>query len=535
VVRSFRALDLAEQGIRALARSRADSRREVEFRSLGDRYRQARHDPRDVVAVLRRDAFEAPDGHFARLVLRPPSEATRNTGGLEPRAVEARLEAAVRALLARERPRGEGVYLIRHEISRTGVLEPVARVHLSSREADGGPAPAFSREAQERIEERWQIEAARAFGLAREHRLRQERERPSAPERLPERVAELARLRIEDGARYLDGALETRRREVLEEAIRRSLALPPEQERSVSAVIWQAGTDLHAAVYAAETRAEDGRERIDSDRFRAALVDRLRTQIVRAAVTLEPDREGRLQDIGAVRVADPRDVERGRLRDVASERRANEDGRLAVRLAGDVIPEQTTQVRTRVHEPREDETQAWHRDRLVAVSLRVATGSQEIARLGLEPGETGRVIQRAINRTYPFLEREGVRDNFVYAPRGKALDVRVLVPERFGWTADELRSPQFQQRFIAGFHHALTEVGRSRLSTEREPLLTTMARSVGTARYVPQLIRQAEQDPERAAKEAVRMALERLTGAMPRVFRLARDIGRAIGRSRSDE
>jgi hypothetical protein len=31
------------------------------------------------------------------------------------------------------------------------------------------------------------------------------------------------------------------------------------------------------------------------------------------------------------------------------------------------------------------------------------------------------------------------------------------------------------------------------------------------------------------------MALERLTGAMPKVLRVARDIGRAIGRSRSDE
>jgi len=85
VVRSFRALDLAEQGIRALARSRTDSRREVEFRAIGDRFREAREDPHHVVAVLRRDAFEAPDGHFAKLVLRPPAEAVRNTGGHEPR------------------------------------------------------------------------------------------------------------------------------------------------------------------------------------------------------------------------------------------------------------------------------------------------------------------------------------------------------------------------------------------------------------------------------------------------------------------
>jgi len=111
----------------------------------------------------------------------------------------------------------------------------------------------------------------------------------------------------------------------------------------------------------------------------------------------------------------------------------------------------------------------------------------------------------------------------------------VLVPERLGWTADELRSPQFQQRFIAGFNQALTQVGHARVSNERQPLLTTMTRSVGTARYAPQLIRQAEQDPERAAKEVVRMALERLTGAMPRALRLARDVARAIGRSRSDE
>jgi hypothetical protein len=532
VVRSSRSLDLAEQGIRALARSRADSRRDIDFRPIGESFRQARQHAREIVDAFRRDAFEAPDGHFARLVLRPPIWMTRNVAGLEPRAVEARLEAAVRALLARERPQGQGVYVIRHEISRTGALEPAARVHLSKRQADGGSAPAFSRAARERIEERWLVEATRAFGYARDVRERDERERTPVSEPRPDRVVEIARLRVIDGARYLDGSLETRRREILEEAIRGTAALPAERERSVSAVVWQAGADLHAAVYANEPRAQDDREPADSERFRAALAERLRAQIVRAAVTLEPAREGRIQDLGPVRVADPAHPDRARVLAAARGPQAGE--RLAIRMARETPPERLADTVTRRQEGQEN-APGWQRDRLAVVHLRIAIGAAEIGRHGLEPAETARVLQRAIHRTYPFLEREGIRDNFVYAARGRALDVRVLVPERLGWTADELRSPQFQQRFIAGFNQALTQVGRARVTNERQPVLTTMARSVGTARYAPQLIRQAEQDPERAAKQAARMALERLTGAMPRVLRLARDAARAIGRSRSDE
>ena len=69
------------------------------------------------------------------------------------------------------------------------------------------------------------------------------------------------------------------------------------------------------------------------------------------------------------------------------------------------------------------------RERVFSVRLRVPTGTEQLDRMGLSAEEVAQVLQRAVNRAYPFLEREGIRDNFLYSPRGKALDVEILVPE----------------------------------------------------------------------------------------------------------
>jgi hypothetical protein len=153
--------------------------------------------------------------------------------------------------------------------------------------------------------------------------------------------------------------------------------------------------------------------------------------------------------------------------------------------------------------------------------------------MGLIAEESAHVIQRAVDRAYPFLEREGIRHNFLYTARGKALDVQILVPEKLGWTSNQLRSPQFQQRFLTGFHQALAQVGPTRIGPARDPLLPGVLRGVAAARQVPQVMRRLEQDPERAARDLARAVFSKLSEALPKPFRLMQELGRTVSRFRS--
>jgi hypothetical protein len=173
----------------------------------------------------------------------------------------------------------------------------------------------------------------------------------------------------------------------------------------------------------------------------------------------------------------------------------------------------------------------WTSERVFTVRLHVPTGAQQLERGRLSAEETAHVIQRAVDRAYPFLEREGLRNSFLYAPRGRALDVQVVIPERLGWTPSQLRSPQFQQRFLAGFHQALTRFEPTRLGPGREPLLPGLARGAAVVRRVPRLARQAEHDPEQAARGLARAVFNKLSEALPKPFRLMRELGRTVGRS----
>jgi hypothetical protein len=169
------------------------------------------------------------------------------------------------------------------------------------------------------------------------------------------------------------------------------------------------------------------------------------------------------------------------------------------------------------------------RERVFAVRLRIPTGAQQLGRLGLAADETSHVLQRAVDRAYPFLEREAIRNNFLWSTHGKALDVQIIVPRKLGWTPDQLRSPHFQQRLITGFHHALAQVGPTRLGPSRE-LLPSVVRGAAIVRQAPQILRQAEQDPERAARDLARAAFSKLSEALPKPFRLMRDLGRTMSR-----
>ena len=598
-VRSFRAPDLAERAIKDLARSRLDTGREVVFQPLGGRFLEAREDAARIVALLREDAFHAETGHFTRMTMRLDAQLADRLAGLEPRAVERRLEDATRDAVLRDLPRAQGVYLARFEPSARGGLEPVAHVHLSCRTSDGGPAPALTREDARRFEAAWSREAEKAFGVARgldrdrpsaldpeAERLRQEWARASTrlfaahTERLHgkathqeladaltraraaraawtraagppidlrdvehRQVFDVVRLRIEGGARYLRGPLEGHRRTVLETAASRAAALPDERDRRLAVVAWAAGRDLQAAVYFNQrSRPERAPGSLDPERMRAALDDRLGDEIRRFAPSVDPSAEARAHELGR--------VEARRLPERAPARQhpatGPEPGRESALQQGApaiVVTLERQHVRdaeAAAISARIDEKDAlarlrpserdWSEERVFAVRVRIPTGAEQLDALGLNAEETARVVQRAVDRAYPFLEREGVRDSFLYSAHGRALDVQVIVPEKLGWTPQQLRSPQFQQRFMTSFHQALAQVGPTRIGPERQQMLPGFVRGVAAVRQAPQMLRRAEQDPERAAKDLARAVFSKLSEALPKPFRLMRDLGRTMSR-----
>jgi hypothetical protein len=599
-VRSFRAPDLAERAIKDLVRGRLDTGREAVFQPLGSRFLEARTDAARIVALLREDAFHAETGHFTRMLLPIDAQLAARLAGVEPRTVERRLEEATRDAVLRELPRAQGVYLARFETSARGGLDPVAHVHLSCRTADGGPAPALTREDARRFEAVWNREVEKAFGMARG--IERERDRPSAldpnAERLREewarasarlfaayterlhgkaghqelteavarartaraawsravgppvdlrdverrQVFDVVQLRIEGGGRFLRGPLEPHRRTVLETAAARAAELPDGTERRLAVVAWPAGSDLQATIYFNQRRRpERPPGSLDPERMRAAFEARLREEIRRFVPTLDSSAAGRAHELGRVEARLPERAP------------ARERGALAPELEREPVPGQGTPELVvslegkRFHEAevaeasaRTDEKEGlerlqprerdWSHERVFAVRIGIPTGAEQLQALGLNAKETARVVQRAVDRAYPFLEREGVRDNFLFSAHGRGLDVQVIIPEKLGWTRQQLRSPQFQQRFITGFHQALDQVGPTRIRPARQTMLAGFLRGVGTVRQAPEILRRAEQDPERAAKDLARAVFSKLSEALPKPFRLMRDLGRTVSR-----
>lgn len=597
-VRSFRAPDLVERGLKDLARSRIDTTREVVFQPLGARFFEAREDAARIATLFREDAFHAPEGHFTRMVLRVEPQLAERLAAIEPRAVERRLEEATRDAILRELPRAQGIHLARFEPSARGDLEPVVHVHLSSRRSDGGPAPALTREDARRFEATWNREVERAVGRTRElerdrnrapvldpeaERLRQEWARASArlfavyPERLAGRatqkelleaveqaraaraawsrhvgppvdlrdverrqVFDLIRVRIEGGSRYLRGPLEAHRRTLLETAASRAADLADGSDRRLAVVTWPAGRDLHAAVYFNQrSRPERPPGSIEPERLRVVLGERLRNEIRRFAPSLDPTAEARADELGRVEARLPElKLSRARVAPLVERREGETEPAVAAAIVVtlDREPEREAQAAaggrddqrealSRLQPPERD----WSSERVFAVRLRVPTGAEQLDRMGLSGEDAARVVQRAVDRAYPFLEQEGIRNNFLYSVHGRALDVRVVVPEKFGWTPGQLRAPQFQQRFMTGFHQALSQVAPHRLGPARE-LLPGVVRSVAAVRQAPQLLRRAEQDPERVARDLARAVFSKLSEALPKPFRLMRDLGRTVSR-----
>lgn len=603
-VRSFRAYDLAERGLKELARSRLDTTRDVVFQPLGGRFLDARHDVARLAHLFREDAFHAPEGHFARMALRMEPQLADRLASLEPRAVEARLEEATRNALLREFPGVQGVYVARFEPSARGSLEPVAHVHLSCRQSDGGPTPALSREDERRVGAAWSREVERAFGLARvrapepEHartpdratvlgpeaeHLRQEWGRASAKlfvvytqrlggnasreelvdaaERAREaraawsrvagapvdlrdverrQVLDVVRVRIEGGSRFLRGPLEAHRRSLLETAAARAANLPDGPDKRLAVVAWPAGPDLHATVYFNQRRdAHRAPGSIEPEQLRAAIEARLHQEIRRVAAGLDATAAARAHELGRVAAQLPeRPPVRERTPSAAERLQGTAEphpAAVVIALSRDPAREAgpAVDLARREHEEAQDRLQAptpdWSRERVFAVRLRVPTGAEQLGRIGLAADETAHVLQRAVDRAYPFLEREGIRSNFLWSAHGKALDVRIIIPEKLGWMPSQLRSPHFQQRFITGFHQALAQVAPTRIGPTKE-LLPGVVRGIAAARQAPHILRQAEQDPERAARDLARAVFSKLSEALPKPFRLMRDLSRTMSR-----
>jgi hypothetical protein len=605
-IRSFRAADLAERGLRDLARSRLDTTRDVVFQALGARFFEAREDAARLATLFREDSFHAPEGYFVRMALRVEPGLAGRLGALDPRAVEARLEEAARNAIVRVWPRAQGVYVVRFEPSARGDLEPIAHVHLSSRRTDGGSAPALTREDSRRFEAVWSREVERVFGISRDvartlertsiqdrasvlkpegERLKQEWARASArlfavytarlsgkatPRELAEAVAQaraargawsrvagprvdlrdvdqrqvfdVIRLRIGGGSRYFRGPLEAHRRTLLETAASRAAGLPEGSERRVAVVAWPAGPDLLAAVYFNQRTQPDALPGgVQPERLRAALEARLPDEIRRLAPSLDPVAEARAAELGSVdaRLAEraPTPMHSAPVRETQDESAPSaaaaaivvtldRDEQRELRARDARVPGDSEGAAARVRPAERD----WSGERVFAIRLRVPTGAEQLDRMGLSTDETAHVVQRAVDRAYPFLEREGIRNNFVWSTNARGLDVQVVVPQSLGWTPEQLRSPQFQQRFVTGFHQALAQVGPTRIGPARELMLPGFVRDLAAIRHAPQVVRQAEQDPERAARTLARSVFSKLSEVLPKPFRMARELGRTVSR-----
>ena len=83
---------------------------------------------------------------------------------------------------------------------------------------------------------------------------------------------------------------------------------------------------------------------------------------------------------------------------------------------------------------------------------------------------------------------------------------------------------------MTGFHQASSQIAPTRMGPGREPLLRGVVRGMAAVRQAPQLIRRAEQDPERAARDLARAVFSKLSEALPKPFRVMRDLGRAVSR-----
>jgi len=83
---------------------------------------------------------------------------------------------------------------------------------------------------------------------------------------------------------------------------------------------------------------------------------------------------------------------------------------------------------------------------------------------------------------------------------------------------------------MTGFHQALAQVSPTRIGLDRQQLLPRLVRGVAAVHQAPQMLQRAEHDPERATRDLARAVFSKLSEALPKLFRLMRDLGRTVNR-----
>jgi hypothetical protein len=97
---------------------------------------------------------------------------------------------------------------------------------------------------------------------------------------------------------------------------------------------------------------------------------------------------------------------------------------------------------------------------------------------------------------------------------------------------DQLRSlgQKASLRLVTGSRCPLRELCKTEESRTSDFWEITVGRGAGLAGQAPQLLRRAEQDPERAAKDLTRAIFTKLSEALPKPFRMMRELGRTVSR-----
>jgi hypothetical protein len=536
-VRHDRDAGRAEDWVRRAAEDAA------RVQGIGPAYREADSADRAVVR-LRQDRDQADRGSFARVRLTLSPEWAERLSGLEPRALEERLARAAGRVIEGELPRAQGVLAVRYE-GRDA--RPEVQAFLSPRLADGGTAPLLQRGDVQAMEARWDREIQRGFGLARgidtparDHALPTETDRLRGELRdLTERFFEVVRarfqgaatqdqvkdagerahaaqqalrqhlapsldpdrrqrldvvsLRLEGGRGHL-GQLAPKDRDVaLERAVRAASAptLGPGAELRI--VHWPEGRDQRLAVVVDPRRQQAP---VDLAVLREALVNRLPEHL--AIATRQYDSQGRLQ---------------------------GEPGRVVA------VPERTVgpapDIPVRDHqagEQRQEETrdlaeQHRHQEARHEVRLRVERGAEHLERI--PPSARRETLEKAVEAAFPFLAARELKDEFRVRTDGRALEVRVRVPESVPLSKEQLERPLFQHRFGRELQRAVVVHGGAR---DLAPLRSEGASRSGFAQAVERVLgqREAGTAPIRAP------GWDRLSRAIPAPARAVQGIGRAL-------
>lgn len=512
-------------------------------------------------AQLAEDRGANPAGAFTKLRMTLAPEWHEAVRGVDSDAAGRRMLEAAKRAIGSELPRHQGVLTL---VRQGPDSIPAVQAVLSPRLRDGGTAPLLGRADIARLEGKWDRAVQVAFGLTRnlesgrrpdpphEHELRTEMDRAMSrfmdvmsarmrgeasqedlraaateaerateayrsahlraePRRLvelprpelerhldvsrrkvegpPKTPPNVLRFRIKDGHQYLHRWDPQDVRTVLQRATEAAIGRAGLQVK-VEAVCRNAGVDLQVFVLF-NRRAENGGREIDPGEVSTALLTHLRAEIPEKARQYDSRLAGTLGELGGVDL---------------------------VRTAREPVPTNTLSRVPAAPLPSPAIAES------IEVRLRVGRGVEYLAAV---PAENRRdVVRAAVERAFPFLVEQRSATQFAILSDGNALHVRVTVPNRFGWTREQLERPLFQFRFAHEIQRAFVVYGAGRKPLSPLPasrpvggLLRTLGRGVRGAVDVSRVV----QSPARTLAESA------VFSRIPSPLRTIRAISRALG------